>query len=74
MVDLPPWFWRSRKQVYLTARAIAKVNEAAKREGVTFSTALDALVRLAPADRLKEQLDSDAGTVASWRLHGDDPA
>jgi len=49
----------------------AKVLEVADAHGVPFSTALDALVRLAPESEVAKVLEQDAGTIASWRLHGE---
>jgi len=63
---------KDRKRVVLTLRAIAKVREVALDEGVPFSVALDALVRLAPQSSVAQILDSDAGSLAAWRLHGDE--
>jgi hypothetical protein len=71
-MSTPPWMTRKRKHVVLTLRALAKVTEVAREQGVPFNTALDALVRVAPSAQVALQLDSDAGTLASWRLHGDD--
>lgn len=70
----PPWMRRERRRVVLTMRAIAKVTEVASKQGVTFSTALDALVRLAPHDQVEQTLAEDASTEASWTLYGGDPA
>lgn len=63
---------KRRKSVVLTLRTLAKVTEVAREQGVPFSTALDALVRLGPKERVAALIDADAGAIASWRLHGDE--
>jgi hypothetical protein len=63
---------KRRKSVVLTLRTLAKVTDVAREQGIPFSTALDALARLADAGEVERLLDADAGALASWRIHGDE--
>ena len=50
------------------------VETAALRAGVSFEVALDGLARAnSDPGALEDQLDQDAGTLASWRGHGRKP-